>query len=240
VEAAESDARAEHDERLEEYERALDVALISLDRVLCGQWDVHCIGDLQELRTNIQKEVVTRQRLLLNHIDRWAHDLDDLPERSAYLKEMKSRYLMASAADHLEGGGSWTKLLGAVEMLLDGTQLSIGAIAPSGREAGRSTGSAGTLSRYPAPAVLDHLSGWNRFGQFIWNWYADCQEEGMNKTRSANRINQKLSEDESLAGPIRASGLNPSDFGDRQLRRVREAHEREELNDRTGSDTSGQ
>ena len=241
VETAESDARASHDERLEEHERALDVALIGLDQVFSGRWDAYCMGDPQEMRTKTRKDVVTRQRLLLNHIDRWAQGLDDRLERSAYLEKMRSRYLRASATEHLEGGGPWTKLLEAVERLLEATKGSPGmGGAPTRGMKGPVADGIGPLSKYHDPAVLDHLSGWNRFGQFIWNWYVDCQEEGVNKTESANRISEKLREHELLAGPISAAGLDPTNFGDRRLRGVREAHERGELRTRTGLDTSGQ
>src|SRR5690606_18711313 len=44
--------------------------------------------------------------------------------------------------------------------------------------------------RYDPPRLLKRR-GWYAFGQFIWNWYADCKDEGTDDaTEIARRISQ--------------------------------------------------
>ena len=93
------------------------------------------------------------------------------------------------------------------------------------------------VPRYTPPRVLADRRGWYRFGQYIWNWYADCQDEGKNRTESVAHISQQLGDEDVLRGPMASAKLDPAEFSGRKLQNIIREHEEGKL---ARADSSGQ
>ena len=122
-ERAESNARTEQDERLEEYERKIRIAVIGYEKALSGDYDL--IGSPGALVEPAKREVAALVSVALHHIDRWTQALG-AGTGEAYLEEMRRRYLRLSALSSSWKIKPYVDLLKGVEALLGAFQGGVG------------------------------------------------------------------------------------------------------------------